>query len=89
MSNITSQDIKKEFFRSKMGIAGIIILTILILTSVVTIVTIPVETFQEWNNPGSWITYPKAATPVFIPIMFPSRLIRGPPLLPGLMDASV
>ena len=27
MSNITSQDIKKEFFRSKMGIAGIIILT--------------------------------------------------------------
>ena len=66
MSNITSQDIKKEFFRSKMGIAGIIILTILISTSVVTIVTIPVETFQEWNNPGSWITYPKAATPVWV-----------------------
>ena len=34
MSSITPQDIKKEFFKSKMGIAGITILTILILTSI-------------------------------------------------------
>jgi len=74
MSNITSQDIKKEFFRSKMGIAGIIILTILISTSVVTIVTIPVETFQEWNNPGSWITYPKAATPVWVNLFLMEKI---------------
>ena len=66
MSNITSQDIKKEFFRSKMGIAGIIILTILISTSVVTIVTIPVETFQEWNNPEKWISYPKTSVPSWV-----------------------
>ena len=59
MSSITAKDIKKEFFKSKMGIAGIAILTILILTSLITIIVIPVETFQEWNNPGSWITYPK------------------------------
>ena len=74
MSNITSQDIKKEFFRSKMGIAGIIILTILISTSVVTIVTIPVETFQEWNNPGSWITYPKAATPIWVNLFLMEKI---------------
>jgi hypothetical protein len=37
MSSITAQDIKKEFFKSKMGIAGITILTILILTSLITI----------------------------------------------------
>ncbi len=49
MSSITTQDIKKEFFKSKMGIAGIAILTILILTSLITIIVIPVETFQEWN----------------------------------------
>ena len=66
MSSISSQDIKKEFFKSKMGIAGIIILTILIATSLLTITTIPVETFQEWNNPGSWMEYPKAATPVWV-----------------------
>ena len=59
MSSISPQEIKKEFFKSKMGIAGISILVILILTSVITIIIIPVETFQEWNNPGSWITYPK------------------------------
>ena len=66
MSSITPQDIKKEFFKSKMGIAGITILSILILTSIFTMVLIPIETFQEWNNPGSWITYPKTAIPVWV-----------------------
>jgi len=49
-----------------MGIAGITILSILILTSIFTMVLIPIETFQEWNNPGSWITYPKTAIPVWV-----------------------
>ena len=66
MSSITPQEIKKEFFKSKMGIAGITILTILIVTSLITIIIIPVETFQEWNNPGSWMTYPKTAIPVWV-----------------------
>ena len=66
MSSITPQDIKREFFRSKMGIAGIIILGILIITSIITIIIFPVETFQEWNNPSSWMTYPKTAMPVWI-----------------------
>ena len=66
MSSITPQEIKKEFFKSKMGIAGISILSILILTSLITIIIIPVETFQEWNNPGSWITYPKTAIPIWV-----------------------
>ena len=66
MSSITPQDIKREFFRSKMGIAGIIILGMLILTSIITIIIFPVETFQEWNNPSSWMTYPKTAMPVWI-----------------------
>ena len=66
MSSISPQEIKKEFFNSKMGIAGISILSILILTSLITIIIIPVETFQEWNNPGSWITYPKTAIPIWV-----------------------
>ena len=40
MSSITPQDIKKEFFKSKMGIAGVTILSILILTSLITIIII-------------------------------------------------
>ena len=69
MSSITPQDIKREFFRSKMGIAGIIILGMLIITSIITIIIFPVETFQEWNNPSSWMTYPKTAVPVWVNLL--------------------
>ena len=74
MSSITPQDIKKEFFKSKMGIAGITILSILILTSLITAITIPVETFQEWNNPESWITYPKTAIPIWVNLLSMEKL---------------
>ena len=74
MSNVTPQEIKKEFFKSKMGIAGITILTILILTSVITIIAIPIETFQEWNNPESWITYPKTAIPVWVNLFLTEKI---------------
>ncbi len=63
MSSVTPQEIKDEFLKSKTGIAGITILGILIATSIIAIVVIPVETFQEWNNPGNWISYPKVAIP--------------------------
>ena len=45
---------------------GIIILSVLIGISIVAVITIPVETFQEWNNPGSWISYPKVAVPIWV-----------------------
>ncbi|MDH3312399.1 MAG: ABC transporter permease [Nitrosopumilus sp.] len=66
MSGITPQEIKQEFLKSKMGIAGVAILTILVATSIITMIVIPVETFQEWNNPGSWILYPKVAIPIWV-----------------------
>jgi peptide/nickel transport system permease protein len=66
MSSITPNEIKQEFIKSKIGIAGISILMILILTSIITIVTIPSETFKEWNNPGSRISYPKTALPIWV-----------------------
>ena len=66
MSSITPNEIKREFLKSKMGIAGVAILVILISISAVTTIAIPVETFQEWNNPGSWIAYPKTAIPIWI-----------------------
>ena len=66
MSSISPQEIKQEFFKSKTGITGIIILSTLIIISIVTMVTIPIETFQEWNNPEKWILYPKVSTPVWV-----------------------
>ena len=50
-----------------MGIAGITILSILNFNvNFYNGIAIPIETFQEWNNPGSWITYPKTAIPVWV-----------------------
>jgi len=65
MSN-TTQEIKNEFIKSKIGIAGISILLILIIISIIAVVIIPVETFKGWNNPDKWISYPKVAQPGWI-----------------------
>ena len=53
MSSITPQEIRHEFARSKIGIAGITILSVLIVTSVLAVIIIPIETFKEWNDPSS------------------------------------
>lgn len=65
MSSTTVSEIKKEFLKSKIGITGIIILAILVITSIVTMIVIPVDTFKEWNNPSNWISYPKVAIPIW------------------------
>lgn len=64
--SISPQEIKAEFLRSRIGIAGIIILGILILVSITAIIAIPSETFSQWNNPSHWISYPKVAIPVWV-----------------------
>ena len=74
MSGITPQEIKQEFIKSWMGIAGITILIILVVTSIITMIVIPIETFQEWNNPGSWILYPKVAIPIWMNIFMTEKI---------------
>ncbi len=74
MSSITPQEIKEEFFKSKIGIAGIGILSILIFTSIIVVVVIPGDTFKEWNNPGMWISYPKVAIPVWINLFLSEKI---------------
>jgi peptide/nickel transport system permease protein len=55
MSSITPDEIKREFIKSRIGMIGIGILATLITISIIAALLIPVETFQEWNNPSSWI----------------------------------
>ena len=74
MSAISPSEIKQEFLKSKIGIVGIGILVILILVSIFAAIIIPVETFQEWNNPSSWISFPKTAIPVWVNF-FPTEKI--------------
>lgn len=74
MNSITPQEIKQEFLKSKIGIAGISILAILVATSIIAIIAIPVETFQEWNNPGNWISYPKVAIPIWANLFITEKI---------------
>ena len=66
MSSITSAEIKQEFLKSKIGIAGILILASLVIVSISAAIFIPIETFKEWNNPGSWISFPKTSVPSWV-----------------------
>ncbi len=66
MSSISSEDIKREFAKSTLGIIGISIIVVLITVSIITITVIPVSTFQEWNNPEKWLGYPKTSIPVWV-----------------------
>ncbi len=66
MSSVSTQEIKTEFLKSKLGLTGIFILSGLILVSIITISVIPASTFQEWNNPEKWISYPKTSVPSWV-----------------------
>lgn len=61
-----SKGLWHEFSKSKIGLAGIGILVMLFALSAIAATTIPVETFKEWNNPASWITYPKSSLPAWV-----------------------
>jgi len=83
LSSVSASEIKQEFLKSKMGIAGIGILVILVAISIGAVIIIPVETFQQWNNPQNWIFYPKTAVPAWVNLfMFekiPEHKILGEP----------
>ena len=68
MSGVTAKDVWREFRASRMGMAGIIILAGLIAISLLTMSTIPLDTFREWTNPGNWLSYPKTALPAWVNI---------------------
>jgi peptide/nickel transport system permease protein len=74
MSNVTPNEIKQEFLKSKIGISGIAILLILILISITSIIIIPIDTLKEWNNPEEWITYPKTAIPSWVNIFLSEKI---------------
>ena len=84
MSSINSPEIRREFVKSKVGLIGIGILVSLIILSMVSAITIPVETFKQWNNPSSWISYPKTSVPVWVNYFaaekIPEHLILNNPI---------
>ena len=74
MSSISTNEIKREFLKSKLGLSGVFILLGLILVSIITISVIPASTFQEWNNPEKWISYPKTSVPSWVNLLSSEKI---------------
>src|SRR5918993_1075175 len=54
-----------KFIRSKSGIAGVVILLILVSMTLYAFFGIPFASFKEWNNPNYWIDNPRLASPIW------------------------
>ena len=66
MNDILSSDLIKEFTKNKTGLIGIGILLTLVMISLIAAVTVPIDTFKQWNNPSNWISYPKTSMPIWV-----------------------
>lgn len=64
--SFSTREIWREFSKSNIGIAGIAILAVLFSMSVIAFVTVPLDTFKTWNDPASWLLYPKSAQPAWV-----------------------
>ena len=74
MSSVSTDEIKKEFLKSKLGLVGIFILSGLIIISITTMMVIPASTFQDWNNPEKWISYPKTSVPIWVNLISSEKI---------------
>ena len=74
MSSVSTDEIKKEFLKSKLGLVGIFILSGLIIISITTMIVIPASTFQDWNNPEKWISYPKTSVPIWVNLISSEKI---------------
>ncbi len=80
--SLSAKEIWKEFSSNGIGMAGIGILVVLLCMSITAFVTMHVETFKKWNDPVSWLTYPKSALPAwanyFLSDKLPEHMILSP-----------
>jgi peptide/nickel transport system permease protein len=58
-------NIIRGFRQSKLGLAGVVILVLLIGISVYAVTSIPLTSFRQWNSPSYWVDYPASAGPVW------------------------
>ncbi|MDH2907722.1 MAG: ABC transporter permease [Candidatus Nitrosotalea sp.] len=80
--SFSARAVWKEFSHSKIGMTGVSILLILFAMSIVAFVTIPLDSFKTWNDPASWLLYPKSAQPAWVNYFqsekIPEHLILSP-----------
>lgn len=74
MSVVSLSDTWREFRKSRIGIAGLAILAALAIVSIVAMVTVPMETFRQWQNPSQWTDYPRSAMPSWVNLFSSEKL---------------
>lgn len=74
MSTVPLNEIGQEFVKNKIGLAGIGILVLLFVISIIAALTIPLETLKTWNNPESWLAFPKTALPAWINLFLSEKI---------------
>ncbi|MEM2923302.1 MAG: hypothetical protein QW560_02665, partial [Candidatus Nitrosocaldus sp.] len=62
-----------EFRRSRVGIAGLAILLILIAVSIIAFTSTPLERLKDWNDPSAWRFYPRSAMPAWTNLFSSSK----------------
>lgn len=62
----------KEFLHSKIGLAGLILLTILLIFTGIAL-SIPSNVYNSWNNPAAWNQYPSHVPPAWLSIFYPNK----------------
>ena len=74
MNTTTLNEIGQEFVKNKIGLAGIGILIALFVISGIAVLTVPLETLKTWNNPESWLEFPKIALPAWINLFLSEKI---------------
>ena len=74
MSTVPLNEIGQEFVRNKIGLVGIGILVALFIISAMAALTIPLETLKTWNNPESWLEFPKTALPAWVNLFLSEKI---------------
>jgi peptide/nickel transport system permease protein len=62
----------KEFSKSKSGMAGLIMLAILLIISIYVLAAYPANIGNTWNNPKSWQAYPPKSPPSWLGLFNPN-----------------
>src|ERR687884_2013213 len=98
MMSIKTIILKSDFFlnqfkKSRTGIAGIILLSLLIAISLYAYAAVPLDSFRQWNNPNYWIKYPKSALPewtnFFTSYKQPKHLIMNNAVVTYQLDGGI
>mgnify|MGYP001772511408 CR=1 FL=1 len=76
----------KEFLSSKLAIAGLVILIILLIFTGIAL-SIPSKVYSSWNNPAAWSEYPEHVPPAWMSIFYPGKYFTTEKLSPTYISS--